>query len=283
MRRHFKPLIAADKPMRKRQQHDEAEDGGGVVHGGGGDGQDGGEGEEDDHEDAEGETGDVDGDAPDAQPEGAVGRVAALEFADQDEGEGHHVGEVETHGGEGEDGGKGGGVADVDQADQGGDRGDEAEGVEGDAQLWVDLSEVRKRQRRGENLLVRGGGMIGLRLTCAKKPEKGRPLSRANAQVRRETEAKTPKSAIIVEKRIMHMMMVAPALELVAWKRIWMTGNPVGVLRAASTSPIQKRRVIKKPSAMTVLSTTAHIMALGTFLGASEISSLRWRTPSKPV
>ena len=54
-------------------------------------------------------------------------------------------------------------------------------------------------------------------LTVEKKVENGRPLSRANAQVRRETEAKTPKSATIVEKRIMHMMMVAPALDSVAW------------------------------------------------------------------
>lgn len=54
-------------------------------------------------------------------------------------------------------------------------------------------------------------------LTAEKKFEHGRRLSLANAQVRRETEAMTSKSATIVEKRIMHMMMVAPPLEWVAW------------------------------------------------------------------
>ena len=62
-----------------------------------------------------------------------------------------------------------------------------------------------------------------------------------------------------------------------------MIGKPVEVPTAAVTSPIQKRTVIRKPSARTVLRTTASIIALGTFLGALEISSLRWSTPSKPV
>ena len=55
------------------------------------------------------------------------------------------------------------------------------------------------------------------RLTREKNSENGRPLSRAKAQVNRDTEAKTPKSAIIVENRIMHTMTVAPAFESVAW------------------------------------------------------------------
>ena len=73
------------------------------------------------------------------------------------------------------------------------------------------------------------------------------------------------------------------AFDLVAWKRIWIMGKPVFVPVAAATSPIQKRTVIRKASARVVLRTTASIMAAGTFLGASVISSLRWRTPSKPV
>ena len=68
-----------------------------------------------------------------------------------------------------------------------------------------------------EDTRARQWGCDARTLTVAKKVENGRPLSRAKAQVRRETEAKTPNSATIVEKRIMHMMMVAPALDSVAW------------------------------------------------------------------
>ena len=62
-----------------------------------------------------------------------------------------------------------------------------------------------------------------------------------------------------------------------------MIGKPVGVVSTASTSPMQKRKVMSQAKAMMLFRTTAQFIAAGTFLGGSVISSLRCNTPSKPI
>jgi hypothetical protein len=113
-RRHLKPLMPTRKPIHQRKQHDSPQYRRRIVHRRARDRQNRGKGEENDDEDAKRQAGDVHGDAPAAEVEGAVGRVAALEFSEESEGEWDHVGEVQAHCGEGEDGAEGGGVADVD-------------------------------------------------------------------------------------------------------------------------------------------------------------------------
>lgn len=53
--------------------------------------------------------------------------------------------------------------------------------------------------------------------TYAKKFEKGRPWSRAKAQVRRDTEAKMPNVDANAMTRIVHIIAVAALVEPVAW------------------------------------------------------------------
>ena len=55
------------------------------------------------------------------------------------------------------------------------------------------------------------------RLTYEKKDENGRPLSRANAHVKRDTDAKTPNMAMVLMTRIRQTKAVAPTLDLVVW------------------------------------------------------------------
>lgn len=69
--------------------------------------------------------------------------------------------------------------------------------------------------------------------TCAKKVEKGSPLSRAKAQVKRETEAKMAYSAPNATTRVALVMAVAAALELVAELKISIIGYPVLDSRAS--------------------------------------------------
>lgn len=73
---------------------------------------------------------------------------------------------------------------------------------------------------------------------------KGTPLSRAKAQSIREAVAITPMEAAAMRSMTMHVITVAPPLLFVAWRKISMKGNPVGVARASSMLPRQKRIAI---------------------------------------
>ena len=76
--RDLEALVAADEPIEEGTDQDSAQNGGSVVHRRRCDGQNDREGEENDHEDSKRQAGDVDGDAPNTETEGTIGRVSAL-------------------------------------------------------------------------------------------------------------------------------------------------------------------------------------------------------------
>src|SRR4051812_17249662 len=96
----------------------------------------------------------------------------------------------------------------------------------------------------------------------------GTPLSLANDQRRREAVAITPQPDAVKRKRIKQDIAVAAAILLVAWAKISMNGNPVGVLRAASISPRQNRSAIKSANPKTPLTIIVAIIAHGTTVEA---------------
>ena len=106
-------------------------------------------------------------------------------------------------------------------------------------------------------------------LTCAKKSENGRPPSRANANVNRETDASSanPETNAI---RIRPTSITVPAaLEPVACTKMAMIGNPVGVLSTSSILPRQKRRAMRKLKASVALMAMVSMMTFGTVVAAS--------------
>jgi hypothetical protein len=80
------------------------------------------------------------------------------------------------------------------------------------------------------------GNRSNLLLTYAKYSEKGRPRSRANAHVKRETDAKILKSPTMLTKMMKTIRTFVAATELVAPKNTVRMGKLVE-LRTASTSP----------------------------------------------
>ena len=60
--------------------------------------------------------------------------------------------------------------------------------------------------------------------TLAKKPEKGKPLSREKAQARRDAHARSPNVEKIRVEISAHTMAVVAPLDLVAFRKIWMMG-----------------------------------------------------------
>lgn len=71
--------------------------------------------------------------------------------------------------------------------------------------------------------------------------EKGRPLSRAKANVCREADARELIVIMTINTRTITTSIVAPAVLLTASRKTWIKGKPVGESRALCTSGIQNR------------------------------------------
>ena len=100
----------------------------------------------------------------------------------------------------------------------------------------------------------------GKLLTCAKYSGKGNPLSRANAHVSLDVEAKAPKQAkMSIEISAQTMAVVAP-FDPVAVRNTWMMGNLVGLLRATITSPTPNKRAMENAIVNTPLIMSAMTM-----------------------
>jgi hypothetical protein len=104
-------------------------------------------------------------------------------------------------------------------------------------------------------------------------PLKGTALSREKDHKRREAVAIHPLPDAVKSSKIKHVIVVAPALLLVAWAKISMNGNPVGVLRAAVTSPRQNKSAIKSASPRTPFTIIVATIAQGTTVEALYTSS----------
>jgi len=120
-------------------------------------------------------------------------------------------------------------------------------------------------------------------LTRLMYPLKGTPLSLAKDQRRREAPAITPLPAAVKRKRTKLVIAVAAALLFVAWAKISIKGNPVGVSKAAVTSPMQNKSAIKSASPKTPLTIIVVTMAQGTTVEALWTSSAIWLALSAPV
>jgi hypothetical protein len=99
-------------------------------------------------------------------------------------------------------------------------------------------------------------------------PLRGTPLSRAKDQSRRDAVAIIPIAAAIINRRIKQVMPVAAALLFVAWTKISMKGNPVGVSKALLMFPRQNKRAINSAKPMIPLSIIVEIIAQGTIVEA---------------
>jgi hypothetical protein len=106
------------------------------------------------------------------------------------------------------------------------------------------------------------------KLTRLMYPLKGTALSLANDQRRREAVAIPPLPDAAKRKRIRHVIIVAAVLLFVAWAKISIKGNPVGVFSAASISPRQNRSASKSASPRTPLTIMVVTMAQGTTVEA---------------
>jgi len=111
------------------------------------------------------------------------------------------------------------------------------------------------------------------RLTRLMYPLKGMPLSRASDQRSREAVAIVPAEPAATRKRIKLVITVAPALLFVAWTKISIKGNPVGVVRAALISPRQNRSAINIASPKIPLTIIVATIAQGTTVVALYTSS----------
>jgi hypothetical protein len=78
----------------------------------------------------------------------------------------------------------------------------------------------------------------------------------------------TPLPDAIKRNKIKQVIAVAAALLFVACAKISMKGNPVGVSRAAVTSPRQNKRAIKSARPRTPLTIIVATMAQGTTVEA---------------
>lgn len=111
------------------------------------------------------------------------------------------------------------------------------------------------------------------KLTRLRNPEKGRPWSRAKAHVILEPAARMEMQQKMVMTNINVVIPVAPPMEPVAWAKISMNGNLVGVLRASSMFPRQNRTATSMPNPRTPFNPMLTIRLLGTTVDASLISS----------
>ena len=170
--------------------------------------------EEDHNENAKCEACNVNRDAPFAEMKIAVRGWVSFKLTKEHEEERDHVREVEPHGGKRYDRKEGGGVSDVDKTDECGDDDDQSDGVERDAERRVNLSSRQWVSAiSGSNVRFNANET----LTYEKNDENGRPLSRANAHVKRDTDVKNPNMLTVLETRIRETKAVAPALDWVVW------------------------------------------------------------------
>ena len=123
-------------------------------------------------------------------------------------------------------------------------------------------------------------------------------MSRAKAQSIREAVAITPIAAAAISSMTIHVITVAPPVLFVAWRKISINGNPVGVARASSILPRQKRTAIYNIVRLIINSQEAihtsianprtpfrsneNIITFGTTVDALWISSLMWHAESAP-
>lgn len=101
----------------------------------------------------------------------------------------------------------------------------------------------------------------------------GKPLSLANAHVMRELEARNPIVPQMPNATTIVVMAVAPPMVPTACWNISMKGYPVGVRRAASTSPRQKRTARSMPKPRKPFKAIPVIIDRGTFTEGFWISS----------
>lgn len=109
--------------------------------------------------------------------------------------------------------------------------------------------------------------------TCDRKSANGIPLSLANAQVRRDEEARNPNEAQIVRAITMALITDVPAWDFVALKNTSMKSYPVALSRAASRSPTQKRKARTMAKPRVPFSMIVAIMHQGTMTEALTTSS----------
>ena len=102
--------------------------------------------------------------------------------------------------------------SEIDEVEKHDDKGDKHEGVERNSQTRIDLE------------CQYGIWKVRFQPTLAKKVEKGRPLSRAKAQVSRETDARVLNIAMMPRKTRSDINAVVPPFDPVAAYRISMIG-----------------------------------------------------------
>jgi hypothetical protein len=109
--------------------------------------------------------------------------------------------------------------------------------------------------------------------TCERKPEKGRPLSRANDQICLDAVATWLMQHVVRQMTMIAVMTLAAARLPVALYNTWIKGYRVGVARTLSTSPNVKINVTAMMNPIPAFRTCDHMIAFGSVAGASLISS----------
>ncbi|KAL8641135.1 MAG: hypothetical protein Q9228_002017 [Teloschistes exilis] len=117
--------------------------------------------------------------------------------------------------------------------------------------------------------------MFARQLTCAKRFEKGTPLSRANDHNCLDVVAVSFKQQHVSAMIMIVTMTSAAALLLVALKKSWMKGYRVGVSTMRERSPRQKHMVTAMMKPMAPLSHTDHMIDIGIVRPASSTSSAK--------
>jgi hypothetical protein len=124
-------------------------------------------------------------------------------------------------------------------------------------------------------------GIWSLGCTCPIHFAKGKPLSRANANVCRLVDALKGILHAMARSRMTTVRVLTPPIDT-ALRKTYRKGKPVGSFRAASTEGRQKRYVTTKKRPSKPFSTKEHTIALGTFRPASFTSSDMWAVASEP-
>lgn len=205
-------------------------------------------------------------------PRPVVDLVAAKTFP-EDESDRREVRAQEAGDHKGDEGIESFGGADVDEGEQKGNDGCHTNGNERKFGARVDLS-YRSAECTSMNH-PKG------RLTWPRNLGNGRPLSRAKAHNILEAAARTAVEQKMVKNNINDVIPVAPPLP-VAWAKISMNGNLVGVARASSIFPMQNRTARSIANPRVPFTTILTIRLLGTMVEAPFISSHMWIAPSAP-
>ena len=97
-------------------------------------------------------------------------------------------------------------------------------------------------------------------LTAPSQAEKGRPLSRAKANVCRDADAMQLIVIMKNKRRMTTTRILAPVTFFVASENTWINGRPVGESRASCTLGIINRYVRTEPMANGILRKNDRIM-----------------------